>query len=224
MNGRPGFFVMTPLRLERPARRAALVWVQRGWVARDNDDRTPPAAAADAGRQRRGEGRVAPPPARLFEFAADGGGPIRQNLDLDASSREARRAGAAADGRADRAAGERPDGLSRDWPAPAVDVQKHYGYAFQWFALCALIAGLYVWFQLIRRGGRSVTEHPETPVDAARPWRCTACRAPEIDADRRPRRRWKMLLVLAVCAAPVIASYLAYYVDPPAERGPTTAS
>ena len=34
--------------------------------------------------------------------------------------------------------------------APAADVHKHYGYAFQWFALCALIVGLYVWFQLIR--------------------------------------------------------------------------
>ncbi|MES1163417.1 MAG: SURF1 family protein, partial [Rhizobacter sp.] len=42
------------------------------------------------------------------------------------------------------------DGLLREWPRPAVDVQKHYGYAFQWFALCALMAGLYVWFQLVR--------------------------------------------------------------------------
>jgi surfeit locus 1 family protein len=42
------------------------------------------------------------------------------------------------------------DGLLRQWPHPAVDVHKHYGYAFQWFALCALMAGLYVWFQLIR--------------------------------------------------------------------------
>jgi surfeit locus 1 family protein len=29
-------------------------------------------------------------------------------------------------------------------------VGKHHGYAFQWFALSALIAGLYVWFQLLR--------------------------------------------------------------------------
>jgi surfeit locus 1 family protein len=39
---------------------------------------------------------------------------------------------------------------------PAVlDVSKHQGYAFQWFALCALISGLYVWFQLIRPRRRS---------------------------------------------------------------------
>jgi len=42
------------------------------------------------------------------------------------------------------------DGLLRHWPAPAFDVHKHYGYAFQWFALAALITGLYVWFQLVR--------------------------------------------------------------------------
>ncbi|MEO5695997.1 MAG: SURF1 family protein, partial [Burkholderiaceae bacterium] len=27
---------------------------------------------------------------------------------------------------------------------------KHYGYAFQWFALSALMTGLYVWFRLVR--------------------------------------------------------------------------
>ena len=42
------------------------------------------------------------------------------------------------------------DGLARDWPAPATGVETHHGYAFQWFALSALITGLYVWFQLIR--------------------------------------------------------------------------
>ena len=41
------------------------------------------------------------------------------------------------------------DGLLRQWPRPALDVHKHYGYAFQWFALCALMTGLYVWFQLV---------------------------------------------------------------------------
>jgi surfeit locus 1 family protein len=42
------------------------------------------------------------------------------------------------------------DGLLRDWPAADLGLQKHYGYAFQWFALCALILGLYVWFQLVK--------------------------------------------------------------------------
>jgi surfeit locus 1 family protein len=46
--------------------------------------------------------------------------------------------------------GQPPDGLLREWPAPAAGVHKHHGYAFQWFALSALSILLYVWFQLIR--------------------------------------------------------------------------
>ena len=40
-------------------------------------------------------------------------------------------------------------------PRPAVDVHKHYGYAFQWFALAGLITILYVWFQLVRPARRA---------------------------------------------------------------------
>ena len=40
------------------------------------------------------------------------------------------------------------DGLIRDWPQPANDVNKHMGYAFQWFGLSALTVflwGFYAW-------------------------------------------------------------------------------
>ena len=133
--------------------------VQRGWVAARLDDRTRAAAVADARRATVAvDGRIAPPPARLFEFDGAASGPIRQNLDLDAFAREtglrllplsvlqtmrrrSRRRPARATGR-----------------APAADVHKHHGYAFQWFALRALIAGLYVWFQLIRPRRRAAPE------------------------------------------------------------------
>jgi surfeit locus 1 family protein len=36
------------------------------------------------------------------------------------------------------------DGLIREWAPPNLGVDKHYGYAFQWFALSALILGLYL--------------------------------------------------------------------------------
>jgi surfeit locus 1 family protein len=42
------------------------------------------------------------------------------------------------------------DGLNRDWPAPANDVAKHHGYAFQWFGLAALATGLWLWFVVIK--------------------------------------------------------------------------
>jgi cytochrome oxidase assembly protein ShyY1 len=47
--------------------------------------------------------------------------------------------------------GEPGEGMQRDWPVVSSGVDKHYGYAFQWFGLCGLIALLYVWFQIVRR-------------------------------------------------------------------------
>jgi cytochrome oxidase assembly protein ShyY1 len=46
-------------------------------------------------------------------------------------------------------AGPASEGLLRDWTQPGSGVETHYGYAFQWFALSALIAILYVWFQFV---------------------------------------------------------------------------
>jgi surfeit locus 1 family protein len=94
------------------------------------------------------DGRIAPPPSRLFSFAPDAPGAIRQNLDLDAYAKEigVRLRPLSVQ----QLAAGAPDGLQRDWPQPAVDVAKHHGYAFQWFAMAALMAGLYVWFQLLR--------------------------------------------------------------------------
>lgn len=167
MGGRPGFFVVTPL-----AWPGGAVAVQRGWVPRDNDVRTRlPAVVTPAGEVEV-RGRIAPPPARLHEFDAAAEGPIRQNLDLAAWGREIgvplpplsvrqeddapADASPAASPRA-RPAPASPDGLLRRWPPPALDVQKHHGYAFQWFALSAVTTGLYVWFQIVQpRRRRSV--------------------------------------------------------------------
>ncbi|WP_240635944.1 SURF1 family protein [Caldimonas tepidiphila] len=149
MNGRPGFYAVTPLQL---AGRRDAVLVQRGWAPRDPLDRTRVPALPQAGGEVELRGRIAPPPSKLFEFARSGSGAIRQNLETDAFAQEI--------GvplwpltfvqEQDAAAGGAGDGLLRQWPRPAVDVHKHYGYAFQWFGLGALMAGLYVWFQLIR--------------------------------------------------------------------------
>jgi surfeit locus 1 family protein len=146
MNGRPGFYVVTPLRL---AGADDAVLVQRGWVPRDAQERTRLPAIASAPGVVRIEGHVARPPSRLFEFSGTESGRIRQNLDPAEYAREigVRLRPVSV---VQEATPTPDDGLSRQWPRPAVDVQKHYGYAFQWFALCALMAGLYVWFQLVR--------------------------------------------------------------------------
>jgi surfeit locus 1 family protein len=146
MNGHPGFFAVTPLLLAD----GSAVLVQRGWLPRNFDDRTRLQEVPSAAGTVDVVGRIAPPPSRLYEFNAAAAGRIRQNLDLDAFAQETGlRLRPLSIQQADSAsfAG---DGLQRQWPQPSVDVSKHHGYAFQWFALSALIAGLYVWFQLVR--------------------------------------------------------------------------
>jgi len=147
MNGRPGFYVVTPLVLGD----GSAVAVQRGWLARDSNERTRVAAPATPTGEVEVNGRLAPPPARLYEFDGAASGPIRQNLDLVVWGSETRLVlKPLSVVQEDGAASVPADGLLRQWPAPAAGVHKHHGYAFQWFALSALIVGLYVWFQLIR--------------------------------------------------------------------------
>jgi len=52
-----------------------------------------------------------------------------------------------------QAAGRR-DALARDWPAPEAGIDKHRGYAFQWYALAALALLFYV-ITGFRRGSRT---------------------------------------------------------------------
>lgn len=146
MDGMSGFIVVTPLLLDG----GGAVLVQRGWVPRDPADRTrrPPLPAATARSEV--QGTIAPLPGRLYEFAAGGQGPIRQNLDLDELARETRLALRPLSVLQADSPATAGDGMRRHWPAPAFDVARHDGYAFQWFALSALILGLYAWFQLIR--------------------------------------------------------------------------
>lgn len=155
MNGRPGFYVVTPLQLND----GSAVLVQRGWVPRDLLDRTRVAAPAPPDGEVQVQGRIAPGPARLYEFDGAASGAIRQNLDPASYARETGLALRPLAVVQEDAAGlpAPSDGLLRQWPLPAAGVEKHHGYAFQWFALCALIIGLYAWFQLIRPARRRST-------------------------------------------------------------------
>lgn len=143
MNARVGFFLVTPLRLQGSER---VVLVQRGWVPRDFTNRTRvPAIPTPAGTVRL-QGRLAPSPGKLYELGEAGAGPIRQNIDLAAFARET---GLSPLDVSVLQSGDASDGLLREWPQVALDVSKHHGYAFQWFALCALAGILYVWFQIL---------------------------------------------------------------------------
>jgi cytochrome oxidase assembly protein ShyY1 len=153
MHGVPGFYVLTPLALEGSNQ---TVMVQRGWVQRNFTDRTQLGAVQTPAGIIEVTGLIAPPPSHLLELGksppappagAAGSSLIRQNLDLEAFRTET-----GLPLRTDvsvQQTGAATDGLLRDWPPPALGVEKHYGYAFQWFGLAALVVILYAWFQLI---------------------------------------------------------------------------
>lgn len=157
LNGRPGFYLVTPLRLND----GTAVLVQRGWTPRDAADRTrvtpPPAAPGTVAVS----GRIAPRLSRLYEFEGTASGAIRQNLDLQGFGQESRLRLLPWVLIQEDQTPQLQDGLSRQWPAPSYGVHKHYGYAFQWFSLCALTVGLYLWFQIILPRRRVANPKPQ---------------------------------------------------------------
>jgi len=143
MNGRTGFWVVTPLVLQGTGQ---TILVQRGWVPRDFANRMNLAEISTPAGQVKVEGRIAPPPSKLYAFKGAEAGPIRQNIDVDAFRLET---GLPLMAVSLLQTGAPSEGLLRNWAAPNLGVDKHHGYAFQWFGLCALVVMLYVWFQMI---------------------------------------------------------------------------
>ncbi len=143
--GKPGFYVLTPLQL-LPS--GLTVVIQRGWVQRNFIDRNALPRLDTPKGDVWVQGRIAPAPAKLYEFGNAQEGKIRQNLDLARFQAELGLPLAAFTVMQSDPQG---DGLVRDWPAIDFGVDKNLGYAFQWFAFSALITCLYIWFQVVRR-------------------------------------------------------------------------
>lgn len=156
--GVAGFHVVSPLRIAGSDRH---LLVLRGWIAGDPRERTrlpavptPDETVVVEGVALREIPRTLelggpPPPGpndRMWQnvdlagFERWSGLPMR--LPIVRQSRPARTASGAWD-----------DGLVRDWPEPGVDVDRHLGYAFQWYALAAL-AGV-LWLRFVVFGSRS---------------------------------------------------------------------
>ena len=151
--GRAGFYVLMPFRIEASRRR---ILVLRGWLPRDAMDRqriapypTPAGIVTIEGVALPDAGHVmqlgdAPPPRP---------GAIVQNADPA-------QVGAAANMRLypfvlQQTSADGSEGaLVRDWPRPDLGVDKHRGYAFQWYAL-ALMAFLFYLFHGLRSASNS---------------------------------------------------------------------
>ena len=159
INGRVGFFAVTPLQLVD----GTAVLVQRGWFARDQLDRSRITAPPAPPGLQRVSGRIALSPSRLFEFDGVASGAIRQNLEVAAFQKETHLHLRPFTVVQEDAAGDAPDGLQRQWTQPALGVAKHHGYAFQWFALSALSAGLWLWFQVLLPRRRRTAQQARLP-------------------------------------------------------------
>jgi len=144
MQGRAGFYVVTPLILENSN---TVILVQRGWVPRSFTDRAAlPAISTPEGVVEL-EGHLSSWPSRMYALGGDEAGPIRQNLDFEVYRRQTTPSLLEV---SVVQSGPASEGLLRDWPVVASGIEKHLGYAFQWFGLSALIVLLYVWFQIVR--------------------------------------------------------------------------
>lgn len=155
MAARNGFFLITPLQLAGSQR---AVLVQRGWVPRDFTDRSRVPTIDTPAGEVQVEGRLAPPPGKLYQLGEAGKGAIRQNIDLGGFAEET---GLKLLAVSVQQTGVSPEGLLREWPRAAVGVDKHHGYAFQWFGLCALAGLLYIWFQFISPRRKRISHGPD---------------------------------------------------------------
>ena len=138
VRGVAGYHVVMPLRIGDGER---YVLVNRGWAPAAASRGTLPTISTPAGTVRI-VGMATVPSRRYLELSskvADGN--VWQNLTLDRY-------------RAAVAVPIQPvviqqendiqDGLKREWSAPDLGVDMHYGYAFQWFALAAALLIFYV--------------------------------------------------------------------------------
>lgn len=138
-HGQPGYHVLTPLKTVD----GTVVLVKRGWTGIGLDRSRLPAVSTPDGEVVVA-GRVRYPEAKPYTLAeVPGEGARWQYVDLAAY----------------RVWSKLPvldvvveqtdpstDGLIRDWPRPDLGVDRHRGYAVQWFGLAALSAGLCGWF------------------------------------------------------------------------------
>lgn len=151
MQGQPGFWVLTPLKLNS----GDVILVQRGWAPRDRtlSDKLP-SIQTPSGRVRV-QGKWVQAPSRMIELASSSvsaaNSPLfrslRQNLTIQELEKEIGLRVLATV----MEIAPPSDGLLRNWPTIISGSDKNRAYALQWFALAALSAGLFIWFQIIQK-------------------------------------------------------------------------
>ena len=144
-----GFYLLMPLQLEG---RDEVLWINRGWAPRNNENRESLPPVKTPANLVNIEGIVFAHPGRVYAL-----GESKAPIDID-KPRIEQNFDLAGEGKL-RGWVQSPyilreidagidDGLLREWAPLTTGVDRHYAYAFQWFALAAcgflfwLITGL----------------------------------------------------------------------------------
>jgi surfeit locus 1 family protein len=127
---RAGYEVVAPLKLAEGIH----VLVNRGWIEAPARREQLPEVATPRGRVRVEGVMLArlPQPLKLGEGAK---GRVRQGLELKEFAVES---GLTLQAFVIEQHSALPDGLARDWPPHDAGIEKHEGYALQWYSLAAL--------------------------------------------------------------------------------------
>jgi cytochrome oxidase assembly protein ShyY1 len=134
-DGRAGFYLIMPLKV---AGSDTHVLVARGWLPRDSADAariapyaTPAGTVTVDGIARVSMGHIM----QLGTAEPVKPGAIVQNID---PAQFAQASGLKLQPFFIEQGGPGAEGLERNWPAPSLGVEKHKGYAFQWYALAGM--------------------------------------------------------------------------------------
>jgi cytochrome oxidase assembly protein ShyY1 len=141
--GQSGFYVLMPFQVTGLGN--TVIWVQRGWAPRNREDRMVLPPINTPGGKTRIEGIGIAQPDRVFELGDGGVGgnsPVRIQQNLDLTKEAGRHQWQQIPFVLKQISELEKDGLMRNWTAAASGVERHYAYAFQWFAL-ALSAFLF---------------------------------------------------------------------------------
>ena len=152
--GRAGYHVLTPLKLAGQGKLAVLI--NRGWVAANADrTRLPAVDMAPVNVSLHGIAEKFPEVAwRLTgaEIPTPGWPAVVQLAEPGALSE---RLGYAILPYQVLLSPAEPHGYVRNWKPGNIDPGRNRGYALQWFAFAAVLAGLFVWHGLSPTGGRN---------------------------------------------------------------------
>lgn len=154
--GVSGFYLLMPFTISGTQ---TAVIVERGWVPRDANDRvrmpdvpTPPGEVEIKGIVRSSAGHLL----QLGATQTPHPGVIMQNLDIDAVARVSKLPLAPfVIEQSGELSGDPRDGLVRDWPSPSLGIERHRGYAVQWYALALMAVIFFV--VTGRRSGKKQT-------------------------------------------------------------------